>query len=308
MKILVIGAGVLGCNVAKDLYKAGKDITLLARGSWYEEIKRNGLKVKNKFTGITSTYHINVTNELKPDDYYDCIFVSLRFTQLASLFTTLNQNVSTNIIFNGNNTRTAELISALPGKNIMFSFALAAGTRKDNKVESIDLKKITIGESAKENNNKALIDELFAGTGYKVVYEPNMQDYLLSHAAFVVPVSFACYYTGGDLKKIRRDTDYLDKIIKATIECYEAVDLGGHKILPEADSQYKSDTFYKNTMKFFKLMCSTFLGKVCASDHAMSAADEMNALADDIKSLMSAASSDSTYFDEARKPIYDYLK
>ena len=32
MKILVYGAGVLGCNLARNLFRAGKDVTLLARG------------------------------------------------------------------------------------------------------------------------------------------------------------------------------------------------------------------------------------------------------------------------------------
>ena len=30
MKILVYGAGVLGCNLARNLFHAGKDVTLLA--------------------------------------------------------------------------------------------------------------------------------------------------------------------------------------------------------------------------------------------------------------------------------------
>ena len=34
MKILVYGAGVLGCNLARNLFHAGKDVTLLARGNW----------------------------------------------------------------------------------------------------------------------------------------------------------------------------------------------------------------------------------------------------------------------------------
>ena len=32
MRILVFGAGVLGCNLANDLFRAGEDVTLLARG------------------------------------------------------------------------------------------------------------------------------------------------------------------------------------------------------------------------------------------------------------------------------------
>ena len=38
MKILVYGAGVLGCNLARNLFHAGKDVTLLAQGNWAEEI------------------------------------------------------------------------------------------------------------------------------------------------------------------------------------------------------------------------------------------------------------------------------
>lgn len=46
MRILVYGAGVLGCNLARDFFKAGKDVTLLARGKWAETIKTNGLCIK----------------------------------------------------------------------------------------------------------------------------------------------------------------------------------------------------------------------------------------------------------------------
>ena len=45
MKILVYGAGVLGCNLARNLLRAGKDVTLLARGNWAAEIKQNGLRL-----------------------------------------------------------------------------------------------------------------------------------------------------------------------------------------------------------------------------------------------------------------------
>lgn len=49
MKFLVFGAGVLGCNLANNLFRAGKDVTLLARGPWADEIRRNGLRIKIHF-------------------------------------------------------------------------------------------------------------------------------------------------------------------------------------------------------------------------------------------------------------------
>ena len=50
MKILVYGAGVLGCNLARNLFRAGKDVTLLARAHWAEEISKYGLRIKDKFS------------------------------------------------------------------------------------------------------------------------------------------------------------------------------------------------------------------------------------------------------------------
>lgn len=85
MKILVYGAGVLGCNLARNLLRAGKDVTLLARGNWAAEIKQNGLRIKDKFSLRTSVNRIPVVTELAPDAMYDVIFVVLRYTQLDSV-------------------------------------------------------------------------------------------------------------------------------------------------------------------------------------------------------------------------------
>ena len=192
MKILVYGAGVLGCNLARNLFRAGKDVTLLARGNWAEEIRKNGLRIKDKFSLRTSVSCIPVVTALAPDAQYDVIFVVLRYTQLGSALDTLQTNRTKNIVFVGNNVR-ARALAALPEKNVLFAFALSAGHREADRVVSIDLKKITIGQLSDAVSNAGLIEEIFCGTKYKVVYEPNMEDYLLCHAAF------ACYKTDGDL-------------------------------------------------------------------------------------------------------------
>ncbi len=69
MKILVYGAGVLGCNLARNLLRAGKDVTLLARGNWAAEIKQNGLRVKDKFSPRTSVSRIPVVTKLCAADH-----------------------------------------------------------------------------------------------------------------------------------------------------------------------------------------------------------------------------------------------
>lgn len=284
-RILVLGAGVLGCNLAANLYKAGKDVTLFARGKWYEEIKKNGLRIKNQLSVGTRTYRLPVIDSLMPDDKYDVILVSLRYNQLDTIMDVLKSNCSRNIIFNGNNPKAEETAGKLPDKNVMFSFAIAAGQREETRVCSINLNKITIGDIGNADN-EALISDIFKGTRYKVIYQPNMGDYLLCHVGFVIPGCFACYYADGNLKKIKRNKEYISKIIQANIECYEAIEKTGHEILPKADQNYKSEKYFKTCYKFYKLICATFLGKVCVSDHAMNAVDEMRSLAEDMEEVL----------------------
>ena len=283
MKILVFGAGVLGCNLARNLFRAGKEVTLLARGDWAEEIRRNGLRIKDTFSPRVSVSRIPVVTALTPDDRYDVIFVVLRYTQLDAILDTLRANPTKNIVFVGNDVRASALSASLPEKNVMFAFASSAGHREREYVASVDLKKITIGQIAGAPSNERLIGQIFDGTKYKVTYEPNMEDYLLCHAAFVLPVAFACYKVDGDLKKLRGNTAYLNRMINANIEGYRAIKSAGHDILPREDAEFEGAAYRKTCLRFFKLMCATVLGKICASDHAMNAVDEMSALDRDLK-------------------------
>ena len=50
-----------------NLFRAGKDVTLLARGAWAEEIQKNGLRIKDKFSPRMSVTRIPVVTELKPE-------------------------------------------------------------------------------------------------------------------------------------------------------------------------------------------------------------------------------------------------
>ena len=95
----------------------------------------------------------------------------------------------------------------------------------------------------------------------------------------------SCYKTDGDLKKLKRDNAYLNRLIDANIEGYRAIRNAGHEILPDADKEFEDAAYRKTCFRFFKLMCATALGKICASDHAMNAVDEMSALNRDMKAF-----------------------
>lgn len=101
------------CNLARNFFRAGKDVTLLARGPWGESIRKNGLRIKDKFSLRTSVSRIPVTAELKPTDGYDVIFVVVRYTQIPSVAEALRASSAKHIVFVGNNPR-AEETAAYP--------------------------------------------------------------------------------------------------------------------------------------------------------------------------------------------------
>lgn len=92
------------------------------------------------------------------------------------------------------------------------------------------------------------------------------------------------------------------------IEDYRAIKKAGHKILPKADANFESEKYRKTCPRFFKLMCATSLGKLCASDHAMNATDEMSTLNRDIKEFFDESSAIYPVWKELEKACGAYLK
>ena len=135
-----------------------------------------------------------------------------------------------------------------------------------------------------------------------------MGDYLKSHAAFVLPAAFACYYAEGNLKKIRKDKALIEKIMDANAECYEALETLGYELLPKGEEDYRSAKYRKMCYRFYRLMCTTFLGKLCVSDHALGAVDEMDLLAAELEKLVQRSGVEAKNFYELKQYMLPYLE
>ena len=65
MKILVYGAGVLGCNLARNLFRAGKDVTLFARGNWAAALPEKNVLFAFALSAGHREYDLVISIDLK---------------------------------------------------------------------------------------------------------------------------------------------------------------------------------------------------------------------------------------------------
>ena len=92
MRVLVIGAGVLGSLYAGRLAAAGNEVTLLARGSRLAELQREPLRLVNDADGTSTLATLAVVPKLEPTDAYDMGLVMVRADQVKDLLPKLSAN------------------------------------------------------------------------------------------------------------------------------------------------------------------------------------------------------------------------
>ena len=304
MRILIIGAGVLGSNLAHSI-KKGNDITILARNKTYENLKNNGLIIKHKL-GKKSVDHFNVIDKLDENDIYDVIFVVSRFSSLDSIVKIIEKNKSKNIVFVGNNMN-AEKYMNIKDKNILFAFFMAAGKKYDGYINSICLNKIEIGRTDGKDISNEFIKSIFKETKIKITIENKMNDYLKTHACAVLPLVFASYKVDGNLKLLKKDKEYSLLIMDAIIEGYDVLKKLGYEILPKGE--YENCVNKKEKCAFiYRFMFSNFIGRMCISDHAMSAREEFILLDNEFEKLKKKSKLETKVYDKLRLDFLNYDK
>lgn len=304
MRILIIGAGVLGSNLAHSI-KKGNDVTILARNKTYKNLKNNGLIIKHKLEK-RSVDHFNVIDKLDENDIYDVIFVVSRFSSLDSIVKIIENNKSKNIVFVGNNMN-AEKYMNIKDKNILFAFFMAAGKKYDGYINSICLNKIEIGRTDGKDISNEFIKSIFKETKIKVTIENKMNDYLKTHACAVLPLVFASYKVDGNLKLLKKDKEYSLLIMDAIIEGYDVLKKLGYEILPKGE--YENCVNKKEKCAFiYRFMFSNFIGKMCISDHAMSAREEFILLDNEFEKLKKKSKLETKVYDKLRLDFLNYDK
>ncbi|MCK4427786.1 MAG: ketopantoate reductase family protein, partial [candidate division Zixibacteria bacterium] len=299
MKTLIYGAGPIGSLYAYLLYKAGKDVTILARNKQFNFIKENDVVLVNEFTGEKVTAKVNVIDKLGEKDAYDLVVVAIRKNKILPVLQILSQNQNVkNILFMGNNTLGFdEYLNYLPKERILFGFPGAGGGRKEHVVHYIDSKKpngkrlpIIIGEIDGEIKDRTRqIKSLFESANVPVNVVKDIDGWLKYHVAFVSPIGNA-FFMCGNFSKLAKSKDSLRILIRACKEGGDVLkELGYTKRQP-----FRFNLFYWSPewilIKVFQSFFSSKFVEIAFALHAEAAADEIKELANEFKTLIDKTS------------------
>ena len=202
MNILIYGAGVIGSIFAGKLALSKNNVTVLARGKRFKEIKKNGIILTNPKTRKRECAPVHVIDTLFPNMEYDYIIVAMQRNQVDEILPVLAKNRSKNIVFVVNTAGGYDKwVNAVGRDRLMIGFPSAGGERNNGEVNYFVGKGLqrffqttTFGEynGMKTERVKTLI-EIFNHAKIPSVFCSNMDAWQKTHVALVTSIGNALY-------------------------------------------------------------------------------------------------------------------
>jgi 2-dehydropantoate 2-reductase len=292
-RILIIGAGVNGSICAIGLYKAGFDVTLLARGERYDELMDQGIIIEDPFKNTRTVTKVPVINVLSPEDLYEYILVVIRKNQIPDLLPVLASNASPNIVFMVNNPSGPQILTdALGRERVMLGFVFGAGRREGGVIHGFNAatssKNATpFGElDGQITPRLTRLVDIFNRAGLSANVSTEMTDYLARHASFVAPLAHQLILHHCDNYAMAHATKDLALLVDAWRETI--------KVLNAVGVNTKHDrmlSIIRYTPKFIltlamRIVLATRYAEVGGAWHCMQAPDEMHQLGVELMALV----------------------
>mgnify|MGYP001321803748 CR=1 FL=1 len=299
MNILIYGAGVQGQYLAYVLNQPENNITFLARGQNYNHLNNRGVVLNHYLQNKRTTDHFNYVSNLGKNDNYDVIFVTMKYSDFYSVVPSLAQNISTNIIFIGNNTnphklRQTVIQQSITSKNISFGFLMTGGNRTDSETTVI---RFNAGELKVSNLNGVIpfhnkLDEIFKNSSIKLTYETKFEDWLMSHAAMIIPLN-----TGLSLKNKYKGNQkqLISNIIRSYNELHLLIEHSNYNITPKLQS-----ILFKK-FKYIAYPLLKLIINIKMMNQIQGSNSEVNTLYEDIKLLNKQTALTTNHLDDLIK-------
>ncbi len=289
-RVLIFGAGVIGSTFGGLMAASGQNVTLLARNKRLQELNNSGLLLQKTNQKESQKISVEIISELKEEDIYDFVFVTLRKEQVQDSLPLLKKNKSQNFVFMVNNPSGYDAwTNALGQERVIPAFPGSGGKIENGivfyEIVSGIIQPTTLGEL--NGNRSARIMELktiLKNAGFEVSFSKNMDAWQKTHVAMVGPLGDVIYYDGGNNYSVARNPLAIKQMNLALKENFNFLKDSGIGIVPRKLNiiQLMPLWILNLTMKY---AFNTKWAETVISNHALNARNEMKVISNEFIEL-----------------------
>lgn len=180
MKIAIIGAGRMGSAFAWYLSRAGHEVTVVARGERLARLQQDGAIVS--VDGVSAK--VQAAAALDTAVEWDGVLVMVLAHQVKPLLPVLRESKAKSIVYLFNTVEPLQpLRDAVGASRVEFGFPTGFSLLVDGK-----LKASFAGPGQEVTVSSAAWADVFRAAKLRSVVQPDMEAFLRTHAAFVIPL------------------------------------------------------------------------------------------------------------------------
>ena len=280
MRLLIYGAGVIGCWYAVLFSKSGYDTTIYARGKRLNLLRKEGLRYEVK--GKVHKADVKIIERLENEDSYDFIFLTVKENQVHTALEELSYNVSPNIVTMVNTIEgygkweqisgEGRIIPAFPGAGGSFQYGILKAALTPHIIQPTTFAEINGCYTERLDKLSGIFKS--SKVPYQIV--KNMQNWQLCHLAMVVPIADA-YYMARNPKAIWKENTIMLKTAVQLKHNFQMLKKLGIVLSPRKMNMFRLLPTWMLKIGLAFVFKSNF-GDVFMYQHSMNAPDEMRTL------------------------------
>ena len=282
MKVLIIGAGVIGTVYGTHLGAAGHTVDVLSHPPRTDDIAVRGLAAHEVLHDSRAATAANVVPDTGADRY-DLVLVAVRSDQLAQAGSQLaGLTGSPTVLFFGNNPGGRSTLPAEVSGEVRLGFPGVGGVLRDGTADYVRIRQQPTALEAGSDPHLAALERALRQRGFAIQRVNDMDGWLAYHAAFVACVAAALYRCGIDAARLAANREALQLMCAAVTEAFAALRHAGVRGLPRNLAILHSPPLKAVAVRYWARTMRSPAGELCFAAHARHAQAEMQVLGDQV--------------------------
>ncbi|HUO37314.1 MAG TPA: 2-dehydropantoate 2-reductase N-terminal domain-containing protein [Mycobacterium sp.] len=288
MRVLVVGAGVIGSVYAGRLLEAGHTVTLCARGERLDALREHGLILAEEVTHRRTQHEVAVVSTPEPGVAYDLVLVAVRRDQMMGTVPML-ASVDANVMFFGNAAGLTAQLANAAGRRTLLGFPGVGGITDGVTVRFVQIrqqKTMVADTDHRETARVKALAAMFRTARFPTQFSADAEGWLIAHAALVVPLAMALLRVDVQPRRLAADRALLTTVVRATREAFRALQAAGNSEIPRnllALYLLMPEWF---GVRYWRTMMNGRAGELCFAGHTRAAPEEMTSLARVLRSAI----------------------